>query len=180
MMSKRGAVRCSSVSALALCVLALAGCDADKGEGAAPGSLSRASLEHRVAGSFTADDPGAGIEAHCGGGLAVRRGATRDCRLDVGTESADVHVVVASVSGRRPLLRITPYIPADRLGDALRSALSGQGYEVESVECEDELPGEPDARTGCTVSPAEGEGRVDVHVTKVDGLMVNFDYDVVR
>jgi len=178
-MSGRSALLCSSV--LLCCTGALVGCDSGAQEpSGAPAPLSRAALEQRVAGSFTADDPHATIQARCEGGLDVRRGATRDCSLDVAEESADVHVVVSSVSGRRPLLRITPYIPADRLGDALRSALSGQGYHVESVTCDDELTGEPDETTSCTATPAAGEGRVDVHVTKVDGLMVNFDYEVVR
>ena len=167
-------------AALAACVLALAGCDADPGESAAPAALSRAALQQRVAGSFTADDPDVTITARCDGGLAARRGATRDCHLDVGEEGAEVHVQVASVSGDRPQLRITPYIPADRLGEALRGALSGQGYRVQSVECEDELLGRPAETATCAVTPAEGEGRVEVHVTRVDGLMVHFDYDVMR
>lgn len=167
-------------AALAACLLVLAGCDSDPETKQAPTPMSRSALEHRVAGSFTPDDPDATIEAHCGGGLAVRTGATRDCHLDVGEEGVDVHVQVSSVSGTRPQLRITPYIPADRLGEAIRSSLSGQGYRVESVECEDELLGEQDQTATCTASPAAGEGHVDVHVTKVDGLMVNFDYEVVR
>ena len=180
-MSSPSSLRRSSAAALALCAVALAGCSSGAGEGAtAPRALSRQALEHRVADSLAADDPAATIRAHCSGGLETRRGATRDCRVDVGVEDADVHVAVSSVSGGLPSLRITPYIPADRLGEALRSSLSGQGYRVESVACDDELAGEPDATTSCTATPAEGEGRVDVHVTRVDGLMVDFDYEVVR
>jgi len=176
---ERATARYAALAACALTpVLALAGCGSDPDP--KPASLDRPGLEARVAGMITPDDPDATVRARCDGAIAVKVGARRDCHLTVGREAADVHVRVVSVDGRTPRLEVTPYIPPDRLGEAIRSSLSGQGYRVDAVECDEELLGEADRSASCVATPAEGQGHVEVHVTKVDGLMVNFDYEVLR
>ena len=69
-------------AALAVCVLALAGCSAEVNTG--DETVSQADLEKQVSGMFTPDDPDATIDAGCEGDLDAKVDATQDCHLTVG------------------------------------------------------------------------------------------------
>lgn len=144
-----------------------------------PEAVTQAELEKQVAGIYTADDPDAEIAAECEGTLEPEVDATQDCHLTVGEEEADVHVVVTEVGDDAVDFEARPFVPAERVGETISASLADQGYEIESVECDDELAGELEATTTCTALPAEGDGAIEVKVTSVDGLMVNFNYEVV-
>lgn len=159
--------------ALLACTAAFVGCSTTAD------SVTQSELEKQVASLYTADDPEADITADCEGALDAKVDATQDCHLDVGEESADVHVVVTEVGEEDVNFEATPYVPAERVAETIKSSLADQGYEVESIECEDELVGELDSTTTCTATPAEGAGTIEAKVTSVDGLMVNFNYEVV-
>ena len=157
------------------CSVVLAGCSFSTG----PDAVDQAELEKQVAGLYTADDPGAEITAECDGDLDAEVDATQDCHLVVGQETADVHVVVTEVGDEQVDFEATPYVPAERVAEAVKASLEKDGYQVETVTCDGELVGEKDGKTTCTAAPSEGKGKIDVAVTSVDGLMVNFSYEVV-
>jgi hypothetical protein len=162
--------------ALLACAAALTGCSFSVGGADA---VEAAELEKQVAGLYTPDDPDAEVTADCKGDLDAEVDATQDCHLEVGEETADVRVVVTSVDGDEVDFEATPFLPAERVAETIQQSLEDQGFPVDSLECEDELMGEEDATVTCTVAPADGEGRIEATVTSVDGLLVNFNYEVV-
>ena len=158
------------------CTAGLAGCSFSIG---GPDAVTQPELEKQVADLYTADDPEAEITADCEGELDAEVDATQDCHVNVGEESADVHVTVTKIDGQDVEFEAAPYVPAERVADTIKGSLADQGFQVDSVECEDELAGELGATTTCAAKPAEGDGTIEVKVTQVDGLMVNFNYEVV-
>lgn len=158
------------------CTAGLAGCSFSIG---GPDAVTQSELEKQVADLYTADDPEAEITADCEGELDAEVDATQDCHVNVGEESADVHVTVTKIDGQDVEFEAAPYVPAERVAETIKASLGDQGYQVDSVECEDELAGELGATTTCAAKPAEGDGSIEVKVTQVDGLMVNFNYEVV-
>lgn len=164
-------------AALAVCVLALAGCSAEVNTG--DETVSQADLEKQVSGMFTPDNPDATIDASCEGDLDAKVDATQDCHLTVGDQDADVRVQVTSVDGSDTKLDATPFVPADKVADTIKGSLTDQGYKVDTVDCEEELMGEVGQTATCTAAPSSGDGTIEAKVTSVDGLMVNFNYKVV-
>lgn len=160
----------------AVCAAALTGCSFSVG---GPDAVPQSELEKQVADLYTADDPEAEITADCEGELAAEVDATQDCHVNVGEESADVHVTVTEVDGQDVEFEAAPFVPAERVAGTIKANLGDQGFQVDSVECEDELAGELGATTTCAAKPAQGDGTIEVKVTQVDGLMVNFNYEVV-
>ena len=176
--------------AAAVAALALAGCsvDVDAGSGeseptteASPEQMDVAALEELVASGVTPDDAAAEVAADCPEGIEVEVDATQDCHLTVGEETVDVHFVVTEVDGDEITgADYTPYIPGDRLADTIQQQMSKQGTAVDSVQCDEELTGEKGARTTCTATAGNDEGNVEVDVTEVDGLFINFHMLVVE
>lgn len=162
--------------ALAACALVLAGCSFSLGGADA---VTTSELEKQIASLYTPDDADAEIAAECEGELAAEVDATQECHLTVGEEEADVRVVVTAVEDDVVDFKATPFVPAVRVAETIKDNLASQGFEVESVECEDELPGEVDATSTCTARPSEGAGTIEAVVTSVEGLMVNFEFKVV-
>lgn len=162
--------------ALAACTIVLAGCSFSIGGADA---VTTSELEEQIASLYTPDDPDAEITAECEGELAAEVDATQDCHLVVGEEEADVRVVVTEVGDETVDFEASPFVPADLVAETIKGSLVSQGFEVETVECEDELPGEVDATATCTATPSDGAGTIEVVVTSVEGLLVNFDYEVV-
>lgn len=165
-------------AALAVCVLALAGCSAEVTTGDAE-NVSQSDLEDRVTGMYTPDDPDATVDASCSGDLDAKVDASQDCHLTVGDQEADVRVQVTSVDGSDTKLDATPFVPADKVAETIKGSLAEQGYRLDTVDCEQELIGEVGETATCTAAPAKGDGTIEAKVTSVDGLMVNFNYKVV-
>lgn len=163
------------ILALAACALVLTGCSFSFGST----TVSTSELNKKVAGMYTADDPNATVKADCAGPLKGEEGARQDCHMTVGQETADVHIEVTKVDGSDVNFSATPYIPADRVAETIKSSLDQQNINVDTVTCDGELLGKPDESTACTAQPAQGDGKLEVDVTKVDGLLVNFNYKVV-
>ncbi|MBB3661434.1 MULTISPECIES: DUF4333 domain-containing protein [Prauserella salsuginis group] len=68
------------------------------------------------------------------------------------------------------------YVEKDDLEEQVSSSISQQGMPVDSVDCPDDLDGEVDATTTCTVTVQGGtEVKTDITVTSVDGDEVRFD-----
>lgn len=162
--------------ALVVCTLVLTGCSVSFG---GVEDLTQSALEEQVAANITPDDPDAEVSADCAGGLAAEVDATQECHLDVGEEEADVRATVTKVNDEDVDFELSTYVPPDVVASTIKDSLAAQDVTVDTVECDDELRGEVDAKTMCTAAPADGEGRIEVTVTSVDGLMVNFGYEVV-
>ncbi len=172
----------------ALATLVLTGCsvsagtDSDEPEPTTEPTteqMALADLEDLVAGSVTPDDKGAEVSAGCAGGLDIEVGAAQDCHLLVGEETADVHFVVTEVQdGEVTDADITPYLPGDRVAETIKASLEKQGATVDAVECEGELAGEKGATMSCTATAGRDTGEIAVEVTEVDGLFINFHFEV--
>ena len=162
--------------AVAVTAVVLGGCSFSFGGADA---VTQSELEKQLASLYTPEDPEAEIAADCGGELEAEVDATQECHLTVGEQEADVRVVVTKVNDEDVDFEATPFVPADRVAETIDASLTEQGYQVETVACEDELAGEVDATTTCTATPADGAGTIEAKVTSVEGLMVNFNYEVV-
>ncbi len=160
--------------AIVVCATAVTGCSMTAT------TVEQGELEKQVASIYEPDDPADKISATCDGELDAEVDATQDCNVTVGEENADVHVVVTKVDGSDVEFETQTFVPAERLADTLKTQLADQGFEVETVECDGELVGEVDATVECTAAPAKGDGVLEVTVTEVDGLMINFNYKSVR
>ncbi|MCW2792970.1 MAG: hypothetical protein JWO76_2068 [Nocardioides sp.] len=167
-----------TLTAALLCVLTLAGCKAEVTTKSGPDTISQSDLEQQLAEGTTPDEKGATVTATCAGDLVLKVDATQDCHLEVGEESADVHVTVTSTEGDGDF-DVTPYLPAERVADTIQSTLTDKGYAIDSVECDDELLGVVDEKVTCTALPEETGGQLEATVSSVDGLFVNFHIEAV-
>jgi len=164
--------------ALAALLLALTGCSGSVTTG--PKAVSRSDLEKQVSGMYTPKDPRATVDASCSGDLTAKVHATQDCHLTVGSQSADVRVTVTSVDGSDTKFDAVPFVPGSKVADTIKSSLTKQGYNVDTVDCQGELMGKVGETATCTAAPAKGDGTIRATVTKVDGLLVDFGYKVVQ
>ena len=140
-----------------------------------------AELEEFVADSVTPDDADAEVTADCAGGIDVEVDATQDCHLVVGEETADVHFVVTEVEdGEVDGRRLHAVRPGDRLAEVVTQQFAGQGTVLDEVQCDEELTGEAKATTTCDATAGTQEARIEVEVTEVDGLFINFHMQVVE
>ncbi|GAB3791242.1 DUF4333 domain-containing protein [Nocardioides ungokensis] len=167
-------------AALAVLLLAITGCSGSVSTSSEPKAVSQSDLEQQVSGMYTPNDPQATVGASCSGDLTAKVDATQDCHLTVGKQSADVRVTVTSVDGSDTKFDAVPFIPGTKVADTIKSSLTSQGYNVDSVDCQGELMGKVGETATCTVAPAKGGGTIEATVTKVDGLLVNFNYKVVQ
>jgi hypothetical protein len=145
-------------------VLGLGACsDSDSGSSETE-SLDAAGLEELVADSVTPDDEFAEVSADC-----------------AGEQTIDVHFVVTDVrDGEVTDAEFTPYIPGERLAPVVQQELSTQVPDLTDVQCDEELTGEQGATTECAATSGGKDVRVEVDVTKVDGLFINFHMQLVE
>lgn len=67
-------------------------------------------------------------------------------------------------------------VPGDDLEAQVEDLAARQGFDVDTVDCPDDLPAKVDANVGCTVTTADGEDHpVDVTATKVEDGQVEFN-----
>lgn len=166
----------ATVTAAALCLLAFSGCKAEVHTSTGPSTISQSDLEQQLEDGTTPDDKTATVKATCAGDLVEKIDATQDCHLDVGSESADVHVTVTSTEGDGKF-DVTPYLPAERVADTIKTSLTGKGYAIDSVTCADDLLGVTGEKVTCTALPEKTGGQLQATVTTVDGLFVNFQIE---
>jgi hypothetical protein len=164
------------LAVLTFSVVVLACCSAGV---ASSRSVSQSDLEEQVVETITPDDAKATVDATCADDLDRKVDATQDCHVEIGDETADVRVNVTGVDGNEVEFDLTPYVPTDRVAETIQDALGDEGFQVDSVECEDELLGVVGEVVTCSARPAEGDGTTEATVTSVHGLKVNFDYEVV-
>lgn len=156
-------------------LLALTGCTAESGVDT---TVSRAELESQVAALYPPKNERTVVTVACSGDLDAEVGATQDCHLDVDGDPADVRVRVTSVAGDRTEFEATPILTAERVAQTVMAALVEERFDVDSVECAAELVGIVGEQVTCRVAPVQGRGVVEVTVTAVTGLAVDFTYEV--
>lgn len=163
--------RATSAAALALAAVlttSLAACS-----GGADG-LDQAALEEAIA------DGRDGAEVACDGGLAEEVDAAQVCRVTEGEQTAEVRVTTTAISDGEPEFEVVPFVSAERAAEEISSSLADQGLSLDSVECEDDLPGEVGATTTCLLSRNEFNiPEVTAEVTAVDGLFIDFTFGTV-
>lgn len=164
-----------AVLATALLTLATA-CGSSATGGTGGTDLTQANLEQQVSSRYEPDDPGDDLTATCDGTLRAEEDATQDCTVTTGDKEVGVRVRVTDVEAADLGLETTPFLPPEMVADAIASSLEIQGYEKVDATCDGDLMGEVGDAIVCDVQTPEGDTLVNVDVTSVDGLLINFDF----
>lgn len=140
-------------------------------------TVSQEELEKQVTASVekaSTDDPE--FTVACDGTLEGEVGATQVCWVtDAEGGKTGLDVEVTEVDGSDVSFSWEPFIAAADVVAAITDLAEQQGITVESLECDGDLPGKVDETISCTGTPADTVGDLDVTVTSVEGLQVNFD-----
>lgn len=147
------------------------------GQGTPTGTdLTRADLEKEISGMYEPDDPEATLTTACEGDLRAAAETTQDCTVTTGDQEVGIRAVVTDPDADDLGLETTPFLPPESVADAIASSLEVQGYDGVSVTCDGDLVGEVGRAVVCELVTPEGDSIVNVDVTSVDGLLINFDF----
>lgn len=138
--------------------------------------LMQTDLEQRIEGRYEPIDPADSLSAACRGDLRAEEDATQDCTVTTGDQHVGVRVRVTDAEAEDLGIETTPFLPRESVAEAIASALESHGYTEVEAACDGDLIGEAGREIVCRVSTPDGESRVDVDVTSVDGLLVTFDF----
>lgn len=113
----------------------------------------------------------------CKDDLKGEVGKTTRCEVVLSTtNSFEPVVTVTKVEGTTVSYDMTPAVSKAQLDKSVASLVSeASGVNVDSVNCEGGLDGKEGAETHCDVTANGVTSRRTVVVTKVDGLMMNFN-----
>jgi hypothetical protein len=134
-------------------------------------TLARADLEAAVAGGYTADQE---ITAVCDGDLVGAEGEQQRCEVTVGPDTVPVELAVTGLDGADIGFSAVPVLTGASVAEAVTNLLAGQGTTPDDLVCTEDLRGEVGTRITCTLTLNGTEAPLQVIVTQVDGLMVNF------
>jgi len=141
-------------------------------------TVSQSELEKQVKATITPDDPTAEFTVTCEGTLKGEVDATQDCAAtDSEGSTTGLHVKVTEVDGKTVKFSYEPFIAPDDVAAAIIDLAKQQGITVDTLTCEEELPGKEGESIICSGTPADSVGDLEVTVTSVDGLQVNFNVD---
>lgn len=141
-------------------------------------TVSQAELEKQVMATITPDDPSAEFTVACDGTLKGEVDATQDCyATDAEGSTTGLHVKVTAVDGKDVKFAYDPFITPEDVAAAIKDLAGQQGITVETLTCEEELPGKEGESIVCSGTPADSVGDLTVTVTSVDGLQVNFNVE---
>ena len=149
---------------------------AEATEGTEGTDLSQADLEQQVAGRYEPDDPKDELTVSCEGALRGAEDATQDCLVTTGSKEVGIRASVTDVAADDLGLATTAFLPPEMVADAIASSLEIQGYEEVVATCDGDLMGEVGDAVVCEVTTPDGDTMVDVDVTSVEGLLINFDF----
>ena len=138
--------------------------------------LSQADLEQQVSSRYEPDDPQDTLTATCEGDLQAEDDATQDCTVTTGGKEVGVRAQVTDVGADDLGLETTPFLPPEMVADAITSSLEIQGIEKVETTCDGDLMGEVGDAVTCIVTTPDGDTEVNVDVTSIDGLLINFDF----
>jgi Domain of unknown function (DUF4333) len=165
-----------TVVAVALCVVALtSACGSD--EPPAVG-MTAAQLEKHVVQHYQPEDADATTpySAACEGSIDAAVDATQDCLVTTPEQEVGVRVQVTDAEADDLGLQTTPFIPAESVAESIAGSLEIQGYTQVEAVCDGDLVGEVGRKVVCTMSMPEGESEVNVEVTSIDALQINFEF----
>jgi len=158
-------------------LLAMLGLATACGEDAPTGTdLTRADLETEISGMYEPDDPEETLTTACAGDLRAAADATQDCTVTTGDQEVGIRAVVTDPGADDLGLETTPFLPPETVADAVAQSLEIQGYTGVSATCDGDLIGEVGQAVVCELVTPEGDTMVNVDVTSVDGLLINFDF----
>jgi hypothetical protein len=162
----------------ALVSLALAGCGGDEPEVARGTDLRQSQLEEQINASFEPDDPSDELATDCEGDLEAVAEATQDCKVTNGDDQVGVRAAVTDIEADDLGMTLTPFIYAEDVAGAISQTVEMQGGGFTGIDttCEDDLIGEVGQKLVCNLTSDQGDSVVNVEVTEVDGLMVNYDF----
>lgn len=159
---------------VAIAVLLLSSCSFSFGST----TVSKAELEKQVKATITPDDPSAEFTVACDGTLKGEVDATQDCyATDSQGSTTGLHVKVTEVDGNNVKFSYDPFIAPEDVAAAIKDLATQQGITVETLTCDDELPGKEGESIVCSGTPVDSVGDLTVTVTSVDGLQVNFNVE---
>lgn len=114
------------------------------------------------------------LEVSCDGDLKGKKGETQDCTIEDGAGGQSlVKAEVTEVDGDEVTFDAKVFIASDEVETAIEDQLTSRGQEVESVTCDEDLPGTVGEEIECAAAPI---GDLVVSTTAVDGLRVNFNF----
>ena len=175
--------RTATASLLATLILAvplLGACSGEASVGSGDPTVTQAQLEDEVASRVSGEDADQ-VEVVCESDLTAKVGETQDCEITAAGTSTGVRLTVDAVEGEEVEFSQTLFISATELATAVDGYFTGQGIEVTGVTCDGELIGEKGGSATCEVtSSSDGDATVRVTTSGVDGLVVNFDIEVVE
>jgi hypothetical protein len=136
---------------------------------ASPEALSPTRLAKQVRARYQKK----GLKVTCPQGLAGQAGATSDCEATDGSKLVGVRATATDARGGFDVL---PFLGADAVVDTIAGSLEMQGYTGVTGHCDGELIGEVGAHQDCEVTTSGGTTPVNVDVTKVEGLTIDFTF----
>ena len=168
------------LTGLILAIPLLGACSGEASVGSSDPTVTRAQLEKEVASRVTGDDADK-VEVACEGDLTAKVGRTQDCQATAGGTSTGIRLTVDAVEGEDVEFSQTLFISATELASTVDGYFTDQGIKVTGVTCDGELVGEKGKSAMCDVtSSSDGDATVRATASKVDGLAVNFDIEVVE
>jgi hypothetical protein len=161
-----------TVAVLATVLAATTAC----GPGADGSAISRSGLEQRISEKYEPDDPKTTLTAACPGGLDAADDATQDCTVTTDDKEVGVRARVTDEDADDLGLETTPFLAPATVGEAIASSLEIQGYTGVESTCDGNLMGEVGDTVVCELSTLEGDTTVNVEVSSIDGLLINFTF----
>jgi len=138
--------------------------------------LSPGDLERQIAGMYEPDEPKEKLTVACEGPLSAAQDATRDCTVTTGDKEVGVRARVSDVEADDLGVETTPFLPPETVAGAIAQSLEVQGYADVEATCDGDLMGETGEAVVCEVQTPQGDTTVNVDVTSVEGLLINFDF----
>lgn len=138
--------------------------------------LSQADLEGQIAGMYEPEKPKEKLSVACEGPLSATEDASRDCTVTTGDQEVGVRALVTDVEADDLGIETTPFLPPETVAGAIAQSLEIQGYDDVEAGCDGDLIGETGEAVVCEVQTPQGDTTVNVDVTSVDGLLINFDF----
>lgn len=169
-----------SLAFLAVSILAT-GCSSVEVEpassdGPVESAMTQAELEQRVAQRYQPKDEDTKYTAECDGDLELTDDATQDCLVLTSEQEVGVRVVIGDSDAADLDLQTTPFLPAQTVADSIGQSLEIQGYTGVTASCDGDLVGEIGQTIVCTMNLETGKTDVNVEVTSVDALQVDYAF----
>jgi hypothetical protein len=163
-----------AVSALAVAGAALSGCSFSGSIGTP--TVAKADLQKDISDRLTkaGEKP---QSVTCQDDLVGEVGKTTKCEVSLSeTNTFEPIVTVTGVDGTTVNYEMTPALSKEQLEKSVTGLVSkSSGVQVDSVSCESGLEGKEGAVAHCQVTGGGTTVPRTVEVTKVEGLMMNFD-----